>query len=44
VTQDADPLLFAISEEYLWVLNPDSGEVERTARVRSPSLVGVKDF
>jgi methylamine dehydrogenase heavy chain len=44
VTQDAQPLLCAISAEYLWALNADSGEVLRTTRVDNSSLVGVKDF
>ena len=44
VTQDAAPLLFAMSAEYVWALNADSGEVMGTTRVHNSSLVGVKDF
>lgn len=43
VTQDAEPLLFALSKERLWVLHPQSGEVLRTSKVEA-SLVAVKDF
>jgi methylamine dehydrogenase heavy chain len=43
VTQDAQPVLFAIGKEQMWVLNPQSGEVLRTAHVDA-SLVGVRDF
>lgn len=44
VTQDAEPVLFAIGEGQLSVLNPNSGEVLRTTHVMSPSLIAVKDF
>jgi len=44
VTQDAEPVLFAIGEGRLWVLNPDSGDVLRTTRLMGASLVAVKDF
>jgi methylamine dehydrogenase heavy chain len=44
VSQDENAVLFAISEDRLWVLDPASGDVLRTREVISPSLVGVKDY
>jgi hypothetical protein len=44
VTQDAQPVLFALSEEWLWVLNPDTGEVLRARQGRTGGLLAVKDF
>lgn len=43
VTQDAEPVLFAMSEKRLWVLDPQSGEVLRTSKLEA-SLVAVRDF
>lgn len=42
VTQDASPLLFAISDEWLWALDPQSGAVQRATGVRGPALVAVR--
>ena len=39
VTQDAHPLLFALSHKWLWVVNADSGAVERAAQIVEPGLV-----
>ena len=44
VTQDVQPVLFALSEEWLWVLNPDTGEVLHGKPGRTGSLLAVKDF
>lgn len=44
VTQDARPVLFAVSEEWLWALNPDTGEVLHGRHARTGSLLAVKDF
>ena len=42
VTQDAHPLLFALSEEWLWVMNPESGAVLRATGIVTPGLVRVR--
>ncbi|HJS91854.1 MAG TPA: amine dehydrogenase large subunit [Steroidobacteraceae bacterium] len=42
VTQDAHPLLFALSESWLWVMNPDSGAVLRATQIVAPGLVKVR--
>lgn len=44
ITQDAEPILFAIGEGRIWVLDPNSGDVLRTTRTREPSLFAVRDF
>lgn len=44
VTPDASPILFAISDEWLWALDPESGAVLRATHVRSPALVAVRDL
>ena len=41
VTRDAHPLLFALSHEWLWVMNADSGAVRRATRIVTPGLVRV---
>lgn len=41
VTQDAHPLLFALSQSWLWVMNPDSGAVLRATQIVAPGLVKV---
>lgn len=42
VTHDAHPLLFALSQSWLWVMNPDSGEVLRATEIVPPGLVRVR--
>lgn len=42
ITQDAHPLLFALSEKWLWVLDPDSGAVQRATEIVAPGLVRVR--
>ncbi|HXR93343.1 MAG TPA: amine dehydrogenase large subunit [Steroidobacteraceae bacterium] len=42
VTQDAQPLLFALSEDWLWVMDPDSGAVLRATQIVAPGLVEVR--
>jgi methylamine dehydrogenase heavy chain len=42
VTQDAHPLLFALSHTWLWVMNAESGAVGRAAPIVTPGLVRVK--
>ena len=42
ITQDAHPLLFALSESWLWVMNPDSGAVLRATQIVAPGLVKVR--
>ena len=42
VTQDAQPLLFALSDSWLWVMSPESGAVLRAAQVVPPGLVRVR--
>jgi methylamine dehydrogenase heavy chain len=44
VTQDERPILFAISDEWLWVLDPNTGTVLRATEVRGPALVAVRDL
>jgi methylamine dehydrogenase heavy chain len=41
VTQDAHPLLFALSQEWLWVMDPQSGAVLRATQIVTPGLVRV---
>jgi methylamine dehydrogenase heavy chain len=42
VTPDAHPLLFALSESWLWVMNPESGAVLRATQIVAPGLVKVR--
>ncbi len=42
VTQDAHPLLFALSHKWLWVMSPESGAVLRATQIVTPALVGVR--
>jgi hypothetical protein len=42
VTQDAEPLLFALSDSWLWVMSADSGDVLRATQVVPPGLVRVR--
>lgn len=42
VTQDARPLIFALSESWLWVLNADTGAVLRATQIVQPGLVKVR--
>lgn len=42
VTQDAHPLLFALSESWLWVLDGDSGAVLRAMQIVPPGLIQVR--
>jgi len=42
VTQDAQPLLFALSDGWLWVMSADSGAVLRATQVVPPGLVRVR--
>ncbi|HJS89792.1 MAG TPA: amine dehydrogenase large subunit [Steroidobacteraceae bacterium] len=42
VTQDAHPLLFALSQTWLWVMNAESGEVGRAAPIVAPGMVSAK--
>ncbi|HVS76416.1 MAG TPA: amine dehydrogenase large subunit [Steroidobacteraceae bacterium] len=42
VTQDAHPLLFALSESWLWVMDPDSGAVLRATQIVPPGVVKVR--
>ncbi len=42
VTQDAHPLLIALSHTWLWVMNPESGAVLRATQIVTPGLVGVR--
>jgi hypothetical protein len=42
VTQDGEPLLFALSDGWLWVLSADSGAVLRATRIVAPGLVRVR--
>src|SRR6185437_3877882 len=42
VTQDAKPLLFALSDTWLWVMSPESGAVLRAAQVVSPGVMRVR--
>jgi methylamine dehydrogenase heavy chain len=42
VTQDEQPLLFALSDSWLWVMNPDSGAVLRATQIVTPALVKVR--
>lgn len=41
VTQDAHPLLFALSQEWLWVMDPESGAVLRATQILTPGLIRV---
>lgn len=41
VTQDAHPLLFALSQTWLWVMSAESGAVGRAAPIVTPGLVRV---
>ena len=41
VTQDAHPLLFALSQEWLWVMDPETGAVLRATQIVTPGLVKV---
>ena len=41
VTQDAHPLLFALSQTWLWVMNADTGAVQRAAPIVTPGVVRV---
>ena len=42
VTQDAHPLLFALSDSWLWVMDPDSGAVLRATQIVPPGVVRVR--
>ena len=42
VTQDAQPLLFALSDGWLWVMSPDSGAVLRAVQVVPPGVLRVR--
>ena len=42
VTADAHPLLFALSQSWLWVMDPDSGAVLRATQILTPGLVRVR--
>lgn len=42
VTQDAHPLLFALSQQWLWVMNAESGAVRRATQIVTPGLVRVR--
>lgn len=42
ITQDAHPLLFALSQSWVWVMNPDSGAVLRATQIVPPALVKVR--
>jgi len=42
VTADAHPLLFALSESWLWVMDPGSGAVLRATQIVPPALVKVR--
>ena len=42
VTQDAQPLLFALSDGWLWVMSPDSGAVLRATQIEAPGVVRVR--
>lgn len=42
VTQDAQPLLFALSDSWLWVMSPDSGAVLRATQIEAPGVVRVR--
>jgi len=42
VTQDARPLLFALSQTWLWVMNAESGAVGRAAQIVAPGVIRVK--
>ena len=42
VTEDAHPLLFALSHKWLWVMNADSGAVRRATQIVTPGLVRVR--
>lgn len=42
VTGDAQPLLFALSQDWLWVMNADSGAVHRATQIVTPGLVRVR--
>jgi methylamine dehydrogenase heavy chain len=41
VTQDAHPLLFALSGKWLWVMDPDTGAVLRATKIVTPGLARV---
>lgn len=42
VTQDAHPLLFALSQRWLWVMSGESGSVRRATQIETPGLVRVR--
>lgn len=42
VTQDAHPLLFTLSSDWLWVMNADSGAVQGARQIVTPGLVHVR--
>ena len=42
VTQDAQPLLFALSDGWLWVMSADSGAVLRATQVVPPGVLRVR--
>lgn len=42
VTADAHPLLFALSQSWLWVMDPDSGAVLRATQILTPGLLRVR--
>lgn len=42
ITPDAHPLLFALSQEWLWVMDPDSGALLRATEIVTPGLVRVR--
>lgn len=42
VTHDEHPLLFALSQEWLWVMDPDSGAMLRATRIVMPGLIRVR--
>ena len=42
VTQDGKPLLFALSDGWLWVMDADSGAVLRATQIVAPGMVRVR--
>lgn len=42
VTQDAHPVLFALSQTWMWVMDGESGAVGRAAPIVTPGMVRVK--
>lgn len=44
VTQDAQPLLFALSHRWLWVMDARTGAVLRATQIVTPGLVAVRGY